>query len=744
MRQTLRFSFLITLALLFGTFEAMAQTPISGTINTYREVQSITGPGSVDLTSSIGFNSGDTVLVIQMKGAQINTSNTDSFGSVYDYNGAGAHEWCVICEVNGSELVFEKEFINDYDENGGMQVVDIPLYQDAEVTNDLTADAWNGQTGGILIFKVFGTLTLNATIDLNHTGFRGGQHDESSYSCSFLTQHQNYFYDMASGIGGQKGEGVADWSNNYEGGRGALANGGGGGNDHNSGGGGGSNLTAGGQGGENQDPGNFTCKGFWPGIGGKELTTDVDRVFMGGGGGAGHSNSQWNSSGSRGGGIAIITANTLVGNGEVIRANGAKGEDGFGDGSGGGGAGGSVVLDVQNYTGNVFVQVFGGDGGSSDGFSSDRCFGPGGGGSGGMCWVSDATQSGNITFQGTGGQNGVVANSTNNGCLGQALNAAPGSDGLVQFDYVMPTGDKGNQDCNYIPQVDLGADTVYLCDGSTLTLDAGPDGTVSYLWSTGETTQTIDVTTAGTYVVIVENGTCPSCDSVTVFVTPSVSVDLGPDLSPCDNSVITLDAGATPPNYNWSTGNTSQTIDVTTSGTYSVTVDNGGCFATDDVVITYYPTPSDPSVLDAEICNAPTATLDAENVGSTYLWSTGETTQTIDVAEAGSYVVTISNGPFCQIDATYVVTRCGVNLLLPNTITPNGDGKNDTFIIEGIENYSGNSVKIYNRNGNLVFETNDYQNNWDGNGLPAASYFYIIDLNLDGEPYHGSVTIIRE
>lgn len=735
---------LLSSLLLIISCTAGAQTPISGTINTYREVTSITGPGSVELNSTGGFNQGDKVLVIQMKGASINTSNTDSFGYVGDYNGAGSHEWCTICEVNGDELVFEKEFINDYDVNGAIQVVDIPQYTDAEVTNTLTAQVWNGSTGGVLIFECSGTLTLNATVDVTQTGFRGGQHDESTYNCNFLSDFPDYSFPLNSGFGAQKGEGVFTWGNATEAGRGPAGNGGGGGNDHNAGGGGGSNLSPGGQGGENQDPATFTCKGYYPGVGGRSLATDDHRVFMGGGGGAGHSNSQFNSSGGRGGGIIIITANTVIGNGNSIRSNGEIGQNGFGDGSGGGGAGGTIVLDVQTFSGSIFTQVNGGDGGSSDNFTADRCFGPGGGGSGGLVWYSANTQPGTVTNQLNQGQNGVVTNTTNNGCNGQALNAAPGSMGITQFDYVMPTGNKGNQDCNYIPQVDLGADTMYLCTGSTITLDAGPDGTVSYQWSSGETTQTLDVTSAGTYVVMVDNGTCPVCDSVTIFEVPTATVNLGNDITVCDNAPITLAAGGDSTyTYAWTTGDSTQSISVTTSGTYGVTVNNGGCSAYDEVAINYVTNPIVPSTLSVEICDAPTATLDAENPGFSYLWNTGETTSTIEASETGEYSVTISSGPSCSLDATFTVTRCDVDILLPNTITPNGDGRNDTFIIEGIENFPGATVQIYNRNGNLIFETDNYQNDWDGGSLPATAYFYIIDLNIGTDPYHGSITIVR-
>lgn len=743
MIQRLPLLFLVFICLCASTVSA--QTSISGIINTYREVTAITGLGSVELTSTSGFNQGDKVLVIQMQGASIYTAQDDSFGVVSEYNGAGSHEWCTVCEVNGTELVFEKQFKNIYSVGGSMQVVDIPQYTNAIVTATLTAQDWNGQSGGILIFEVSGTLTLGATIEVTNKGFRGGSHDESTYNCNFQSDKDDYGYTMSSGFGGEKGEGIAERDGVTEAGRGPLGNGGGGGNDHNAGGGGGGNGSVGGQGGENQDPGTFTCHGYYPGIGGRPLSTGNTRVFMGGGGGAGHSNSQWNSSGGDGGGIVIITANTLIGNAQSIRADGQIGENGFGDGSGGGGAGGTIVLEIQNYTGSVFAQTRGADGGSSDNYTADRCFGPGGGGAGGVVWVSAATQPAAVTEQQLGGVNGVVTNTTNSACAGQSLFASSGSPGIVQTDYVMPTGNKGNQACNYIAQVDLGDDITYLCSGATLILDAGPDGTVSYTWNTGETTQTINVTTGGWYIVEVLDTLCPVCDSTFVIVLPSAAVNLGADLTPCDTTIITLNAGAgTNMTYSWSTGETSQTILVPADGNYSVTIDNGGCSATDDINVAFYPTPILPAETILEICDAPDVTLDAENAGMTYNWSTGETTQTIVVDEAMSYTVLISSGPTCILDATYVVTRCNVDVLIANTMTPNGDGRNDTFIIEGIQNFPGTTLLVFNRDGVLLYESNNYNNDWDGDGLPATTYYYMIDLNLDGETYQGTINIIRE
>lgn len=70
----------------------------------------------------------------------------------------------------------------------------------------------------------------------------------------------------------------------------------------------------------------------------------------------------------------------------------------------------------------------------------------------------------------------------------------------------------------------------------------------------------------------------------------------------------------------------------------------------------------------------------------------------------------------------------GDEIFIPNTITPNGDGRNDKFVIPGIGRFPGSALTVYNRWGNLVYQSKDYQNQWDGNGLNEGTYFYILQL----------------
>ncbi|MDA3865156.1 MAG: T9SS type A sorting domain-containing protein, partial [Salinivirgaceae bacterium] len=201
---------------------------------------------------------------------------------------------------------------------------------------------------------------------------------------------------------------------------------------------------------------------------------------------------------------------------------------------------------------------------------------------------------------------------------------------------------------NTNPTVDLGSDQA-VCDGETVSLDAGA-GFETYVWSTGETTQSIEVTTSGTYAVTVTNTSdCEALDEVEVMFNTNPTVDLGSDQTACEGETVSLDAGAGFETYVWSTGETTQTIQVTTPGTYAVTVTNtSDCEGVDEVEVTFNTSPTVDLGSDQAVCEGETVSLDAGAGFETYVWSTGEATQTIEVTTSGTYAVTVVNSSGCE------------------------------------------------------------------------------------------------
>lgn len=405
-----------------------SQTNISGIINNYNVATGYDEcTNELQLSSTDGFDEGMKVIIIQMQGAEISNSNDETFGNISAYNSAGKYEEAVIQSISPTGIILENEILNDYDFNGRVQAVSLPVYESVYVNGTLTAQAWNGQTGGILALEVTGQMITDADIDVSGLGFRGGISSVASNNCTWLTNADNYSYQQSDWRGAPKGEGIAIIGSGQENGRGAQANGGGGGNDHNSGGGGGSHISIGGQGGTNNEPSFFGCDGTYPGLGGKSLSGSGDRLFMGGGGGAGHENNDVGTDGGNGGGIVIIKAAEFAGLGYSIRANGTHAENSEGDGAGGGGAAGTIIFQVETASGFHF-EVLGGNGGNADNENEDRCNGPGGGGSGGRIIASASISV--SPFGIMGGTAGMSFNS--NSCDDSNNGATNGSGGVIE------------------------------------------------------------------------------------------------------------------------------------------------------------------------------------------------------------------------------------------------------------------------------------------------------------------------
>ncbi|MBE0636935.1 MAG: hypothetical protein IH598_00270, partial [Bacteroidales bacterium] len=185
-----------------------------------------------------------------------------------------------------------------------------------------------------------------------------------------------------------------------------------------------------------------------------------------------------------------------------------------------------------------------------------------------------------------------------------------------------------------------------ICQGETTTLTASA-GT-EYLWSTGETTQSIMVSVAGDYSVEVtgENG-CENSAEVTVIVHPLPVVTISGDLEICQSESTTLTASSGS-SYLWSTSETTQSIEVSTGGLYSVEVtDANGCKNTAQVTVIVHPLPVVTISGDLEICQGESTTLTASS-GSSYLWSTDETIQSIEVSTGGLYSVEVTDANGCK------------------------------------------------------------------------------------------------
>ena len=393
-----------------------AQTPlVTGDINRYARVTSV-GADFVVVDDVTGFATGDTVMVMQMNGVRINAGQTLQ-GNYQNVEGTpGRYEILIISSINSVSrtVSFSRLLLNAYSATAKVQLIKVRSYRNAVVNTELTAQAWDSASarGGVLAFMVKGVLTLNADINLSGVGFTGGIASQGNGYCQRSDDTMTYeSYPVSSRAAGYKGEGIGFLTStgfplypDYMKGKGANMTGGGGGNGRFSGGGGGSNYGAGSVGDNEMAP--DICSGLLPGgRGGFAVTTYPtlnNGMYLGGGGGA----SVWltvpsTSDGGEGGGIIIIHADTIRGNGRLITASGGNGSNNtaVSSGAAGGGAGGSVAVSTRYFNTTPVLNADGGKGG--DNVNQN---GAGGGGGGGLIWTTGA-------FPGTatvaGGQGGI-------------------------------------------------------------------------------------------------------------------------------------------------------------------------------------------------------------------------------------------------------------------------------------------------------------------------------------------------
>lgn len=209
------------------------------------------------------------------------------------------------------------------------------------------------------------------------------------------------------------------------------------------------------------------------------------------------------------------------------------------------------------------------------------------------------------------------------------------------------TTDPVNVTIDRIPFVNLGRDT-NVCIDPLYTLKAVSPLAKKFIWSTGDSTSTIQVSASGLISVRTENNTCWATDTIDIHTQLKVPFSFGEDVSDCFNSNIILTTS--PHNldsFTWSTGVSDSFIVVNKPGTYWLRTNKGFCTNIDS--ITFYPKTRPVVSLrnDTTVCKGTPILIDAANPGHTIFWSTGDTTQTISKTKAGMYTVKVTNAENC-------------------------------------------------------------------------------------------------
>lgn len=286
------------------------------------------------------------------------------------------------------------------------------------------------------------------------------------------------------------------------------------------------------------------------------------------------------------------------------------------------------------------------------------------------------------------------------------------------------------------PEITLGNDTT-LCYTDSIYLSPG-DNFSYYQWQDGNNEPSYHITSSGYYSVFVEDEFgCSDADSVELVLVWAPTVDLGADQEFCSGNTITLEAPVGPYTYLWNGIEGTSTHKVSVGGECTVQLLNMCGDATDSVFIEEIETPSIDLGEDILLDPDESIELDAGFGFDSYLWQDGSENQffyiTPDIVDAQNpnYYVEVNMGP-CKGSDTIEVYLFIVEL--PLVFTPNNDGKNDLFLpMENSWNgITSNSMSIFNRWGEKVWESENFEDGWDGkrNGKTVAdgTYYWVLEV----------------
>ena len=310
------------------------------------------------------------------------------------------------------------------------------------------------------------------------------------------------------------------------------------------------------------------------------------------------------------------------------------------------------------------------------------------------------------------------------------------------------------------PPFSLGPDTL-LCPKQIYPLTASVAGATAYKWNTDATDSMIQVTSPDVYYAFVTvGGQCQVVDSVEVKYRGDKNLDFH-DTAVCKGSTLILNADFGTGTYNWvsdppqrndqnQTGQS--TYYVYEPGMYKVVASVGQCVYTDSLRVRFDDSLKLTIGGDTSLCIGEEYILHAKTNADTIYWQDLSTTPDYLVTGPGTYTLVAQNG--CGVDTVSVkidMRHCECELTVPNAFTPNGDGVNETFRPLHPCKMSGFIFKIFDRYGELVFQSDDFSKGWDGlfHGTKAVSGTYVwmasyINSDTNQKKYKkGFVVLIR-
>jgi len=310
------------------------------------------------------------------------------------------------------------------------------------------------------------------------------------------------------------------------------------------------------------------------------------------------------------------------------------------------------------------------------------------------------------------------------------------------------------------------------CLGDSLFLSAGDGAT--YLWTgpSGFTSNQPDpffpvATPADTglfYVRVTSAKGCTTADTVQVSLYQKPVVDAGQDQAFCQGGHVTLRAMGSNniTSYQWTPASSLSDAFVAqpvaapdTTTEYRLVAANHDCAVSDSVRVTVNQNPTADAGPDRVIIRGQSTTLQGKAAGTGISWewnpdvfinSVADLQPVVHPAASQEYTLRVTSGVGCGIATDSVLVKVYQQLYIPNAFSPNGDGINDTWYIETLRAYPGADVKVYSREGQVLFDNHGREIWWDGTfrGNPpvAGAYVYVIDLGNNLPLIKGVVYIV--
>jgi len=298
-------------------------------------------------------------------------------------------------------------------------------------------------------------------------------------------------------------------------------------------------------------------------------------------------------------------------------------------------------------------------------------------------------------------------------------------------------------------------------DGFILKLGQCPDINITYSANNIDTVTcspyTLNSQTyfrTGTYVQSFKNSAgCDSILTIDLTINEKPAPDLGQDRNICFGLPITFDPG-TYNTYLWQDMSSSPTFTTSTPGTYWVIVTNAdNCSVSDTVILKDIVQPPSNFLKPTDsICTNRTLTLGPLKKYPAYNWSTGSSEDHITIKSTGLYWLEVTDNNGCSATDTMMVSNkeCPKGINIPTAFTPNNDGKNDIFKALVFEDLKSFKLQVFDRWGNLVFETADPSRGWNGiyKGITLESSVFIWQcqyqvIGQEPEFQKGTLALIR-